>query len=473
MISKLRSFSSSKLAVVLVAIIIIPFVFWGMGSVFSGGNTNIVAKINNKSISTKDFVDHINRSKLTNETIKKNIDNNILEEILSELVSNKLLDMEIKDLNVLISEKSLVKLIKSNDVFLDDENNFSRLKYEKFLLENNLVATIFESKFKQQELKKKLFNYIGGGIKSPYFLKNKIYIDEKKQVEVDYLDLNNSYDNNISNIEIDEFIKNNEEKLKIDFIDFLYTKISPKNLVEIDEFNDEFYKKIDEIENSILNDLNINEIAKNYNLTLISKKNYKINQNDNEILKEIYSQRNEDKIQLVDKNKYFILFKVKKINKILPEKSNTEFIDMVKKNVLLKKKFDLHEELFKKIQDKKINDNEFFKIAKKQNNIFNIKINGITDNSKFDKESINLLYSLPNNSFTLITDDNNKIYLAKIKKIYSEDLLKNNKKTKNYQIKSNNQIINDIYSSYDLSLNTKYKVKIFDTTLDRVKNYFK
>jgi len=190
-------------------------------------------------------------------------------------------------------------------------------------------------------------------------------------------------------------------------------------------------------------------------------------------LKEIYSQRNEDKIQLVDKNKYFILFKVKKINKILPEKSNTEFIDMVKKNVLLKKKFDLHEELFKKIQDKKINDNEFFKIAKKQNNIFNIKINGITDNSKFDKESINLLYSLPNNSFTLITDDNNKIYLAKIKKIYSEDLLKNNKKTKNYQIKSNNQIINDIYSSYDLSLNTKYKVKIFDTTLDRVKNYFK
>ena len=42
MLGKLRGFTNSKLAGVLVAIIIVPFVFWGMGSVFSGGNTNNV-----------------------------------------------------------------------------------------------------------------------------------------------------------------------------------------------------------------------------------------------------------------------------------------------------------------------------------------------------------------------------------------------------------------------------------------------
>jgi len=220
MISKLRSFSSSKLAIVLVVIIIIPFVFWGMGSVFRGGNTNNVAKINNKTISTQDFVDHINQSKLTNEVIKKNIKNNILEEILSELISNKLLDMEINDLKVSISEVSLVNTIKSNEVFFDDKNNFSRLKYEKFLLENNLSAPGFESRLKKQELKKNLFDYISGGIKSPYFLKNKIYMHETKEVELDYFDLNNSYNTEVSTIEIDEFIKDNQEKLKIDYIDF-------------------------------------------------------------------------------------------------------------------------------------------------------------------------------------------------------------------------------------------------------------
>ena len=44
MLGKLRNFSKTKLASVLVGIIIIPFVFWGMGGIFQGGNTNNVAK---------------------------------------------------------------------------------------------------------------------------------------------------------------------------------------------------------------------------------------------------------------------------------------------------------------------------------------------------------------------------------------------------------------------------------------------
>ena len=473
MLNKLRGFSNTKLAGVLITIIIIPFVFWGMGSVFSGGNTNNVAKINNEAISAQDFVDHINQSRISNEIIKKNIDNNILEEILSELVSNKLIDMEINDLKISISESSLVNTIKSHQSFLDDKNNFSRLKYEKFLLENNLTAPDFENRLKKQELKKNLFNYISGGIKSPYFLKNKIYINETKKIELNYFDLNKVYDTNVTKIQIDEFINDNIEKLKVDFIDLSYSKINPKDLIEIEEFNDDFYKKIDEIENSILNGSNINEIAKKYNLNLLSKNKYRIKDNEDQILKEIYSKRNEDKIQLLDKNEYFLLFEIKNIEKILPKKTNPEFIDMVKKNIILKRKFDLHQSLFKKIQDKNLKNDEFIKIAKSENNILNLKLNGINEKSKFDSDSIKLLYSLPKGSFSLITDDDNKIYLAKILNINSINLLNNNKETENYQFKSNNKIINNIYSSYDLSLNSKYKVKIFDTTLDRIKNYFK
>ena len=83
MLNKLRSFSKGKLAAVLVAIIIVPFVFWGMGSVFSGGKTNSVAKINNYNISTKDLVDHLNKSRLSSDQIKDNIEKNLLEEFLS------------------------------------------------------------------------------------------------------------------------------------------------------------------------------------------------------------------------------------------------------------------------------------------------------------------------------------------------------------------------------------------------------
>mgnify|MGYP003321937326 CR=1 FL=1 len=160
MISKLRGFSNSKLAGVLVGIIIIPFVFWGMGSVFSGGNTNNVAKINNEAISSKDFVNFINESRLTNDIIKANIDKNIIEQILSELVSEKLIEMEIKELNVSMSEEALANKIRSNSILLDDNKKFSRVKYEKFLLENNLSASTFENSLKKQELKENLFNLI-------------------------------------------------------------------------------------------------------------------------------------------------------------------------------------------------------------------------------------------------------------------------------------------------------------------------
>ena len=50
MISSLRNFAKTKFAGLLVFIMIIPFVFWGMGGMFSSGNTNNVAKINNNSI---------------------------------------------------------------------------------------------------------------------------------------------------------------------------------------------------------------------------------------------------------------------------------------------------------------------------------------------------------------------------------------------------------------------------------------
>ena len=134
------------------------------------------------------------------------------------------------------------------------------MKYEKFLLENNLTASSFENSLKNQELKKNLFKYVSGGIKSPYFLKNKIFINENKKIDIEFLDLDLVHDKNVTNSEIDDFIKNNQDILKMDFIDFSYAKITPKSLIEIDEFNDEFFKKIDEIENSILNGSGIKEI---------------------------------------------------------------------------------------------------------------------------------------------------------------------------------------------------------------------
>jgi len=473
MLNKLRGFSNTKLAGVLITIIIIPFVFWGMGSVFSGGNTNNIAKIDNQKISTQDFMEYINQTRVDPEYIKKNINNNVIEEIISKLVSIKLLDMEIDDLSIILSDKALANKIKNNEVFLDDKKIFSRIKYEKFLLENNLTAPNFEIRFKNEELKKNLFSYVGGGIKSPYFLNNKIYINQNKEVEIDYFNLDNVYDNKTSESEINQFIKDNEENLKEELIDFSYSKLTPSNLIEVEEFNNDFFKIIDEIENGILNGLDIEQIKNKYNLKLEYVKNYNNNIHDNEILNEIYQKKNDDKIQLVDKNDYYLLFEISKINKILPSKTDLNFINRVKENLILKKKYEYNKDLFQKIQDKKLDESEFIKLSKNSENVLNTLIKSVDETNIFDKDSVNLIYSLPNKSFVLVTDINSKIYLAKINNIFTKNLSKDNINYKEYLSKSNNNIIDEIFGSYDLSLNKKYKVKVFQNTLDRIKNNFK
>ena len=473
MLNTLRNFSKTKLAGILIGIIIIPFVFWGMGSVFSGGNTNNIAKINNETISTQELLNYINQTRMDNEYIKENIDNKVIEKIVSSIVSIKLLDMEINDLNIMITDKTLANKIKNNEVFLDDKKQFSRIKYEKFLLENNITAPDFEIRFRNEELKKKLFAYVGGGIKSPYFLNNKIYINKNKEVEVKYLNLDTVYNTETPDTEIEQFIKDNEENLKEEVIDFSYAKITPSNLIDSDEFNNEFFKKIDEIENSILNDSSIEDIRKIYDLKIEYLSNYNNEDKNNEIFKEIYEKRNDEKIQLLDKNDYYLLFEVTKINKVLPSKSEIKFIERVKENLILKKKYEYNKDLFQKIQDKKFNNDEFVKISKNGENLLNETIKSLDDNSIFDKDSVSLIYSLPENSFVLLTNDNNKIFLAKVNKIYTKNLPKNDIENSEYIEISNNKIVEEIYSSYDLALSKKYKVKVFQNTLDRIKNNFK
>ena len=473
MLKNLRGFSNTKLAGVLIAIIIVPFVFWGMGSVFSGGNTNNVAKINNKSISTQDFLQYVNQSRINLEYVKENIENNVIEEILTGLVSNKLLEMEIESLNASLSENILANKIRSDEKFVDDKKSFSRLKYEKFLLENNLTAPIYEIKLKDQELKKNLFDYVSGGLISPYFLKNKIYINENKELEIEYFDLNQVYKINTSKSEIDKFIKENEDNLKEELIDIKYTKITPKTLLDISEFNDDFFKKIDEIENSIFNGSKLNEIQKIHNLKIEVVSNFNNQMDSDEILQEIYSKRNEDKTQIIDKNDFYLLYEISNVKKILPDLNDLNFIERVKNQLVMKQKIDYNKKLFKKIQDKKFSNAEFLNIAKNESNIKKLRINSSNFDETFSRESVELLYSLPKKSFVLIADKNNDVFLSKISNINTSMLNKDADKVNEYKLKSNSQVMGEIYSTYDLSLSKKYNVKLFNSTLERIKNNFR
>ena len=142
-----------------------------------------------------------------------------------------------------------------------------------------------------------------------------------------------------------------------------------------------------------------------------------VDENSDEVLEEIYSRRNQDKIQLIDKNDFYLIFEISNISKKIPNKTDQKFLDNVKNNVILKKKFEFNKSLFQKIDEKSFNDEEFVKLSKDINNIKTINIKSLQDNEVFDPDSLNLLYTLPNKSFSLVTGQGNKVFLTKIKNI--------------------------------------------------------
>ena len=473
MLNKLRNFSKGKLAGVLVGIIIIPFVFWGMGSVFSGGNTNSIAKINNHNVSTQDFADFVNNSKISSEVIKENIDNNVLEELLKQLVSITLINLEIDELEVFISDNNLATKIKKKKNFQDENNNFSRTKYEKFLLENNMSSIEFEKGIKDNELKKKLFKYISGGIKSPFFLVNKTYKENFKKIEIDYINLNKSYidKNKITINDVKKYIEKNEEKFLVEKVDLSIVKISPEIISGEKEFTETFFSKIDEIEDLISNKVNIDEISKKYSLKIETYKEYYPGKIDNKLLDEIYKKKDTSVTDIIDKNDFFLLYEITNPKKILPNINDTNFLKMAKNDLYQMSKYDLHKELMMKIQKKKFNDEDFSKLAK--NNFINLKINSIEDTKQFTADSIKLLYSLAIDDYSLISDKNNNVYLVRLKNIDENNLIKNSDEKIILSNQTNSELRDMLYNSYDFLLNEKYNIEVNEKTLERMKNYFR
>jgi len=103
----------------------------------------------------------------------------------------------------------------------------------------------------------------------------------------------------------------------------------------------------------------------------------------------------------------------------------------------------------------------------------NIKLKSIKDYNKFNMDSVKLLYSLPKNSYSLISDDNGDIYLAKIVDKYTSDISIKSNEFEKFNKQANIKLRNSMFSSYDYMLNNKYKVKINKKTLEKVKNYFR
>ena len=113
MATSIGKLSKSFFIKLLVGIIILPFVFWGMGDVFRGGNQNVIATIDSKKVSTQEFVNYVNRLNLNEEQVKNLSKTDLIEQILSEYIGRKVMALEIEKIGIVVSDNALRNIIKN------------------------------------------------------------------------------------------------------------------------------------------------------------------------------------------------------------------------------------------------------------------------------------------------------------------------------------------------------------------------
>ena len=473
MINPFKDFTKKKIGgLLLIFVIIVAFGFGGFGGGFSTGNQNNIAKINNTNISTQDFMNYLNRSGLSQQVIKENIDKNVIEELLSSLVSLTLLNLEINDLNLLLSKETIAKKLKKNNNFQDENGKFQRTLYEKFLLTNNMSAVMYEIKLKNNFLQKELFTYISGGAKSPKFLIDRYFKENNRKLDIEFINLSKFYKKNdeFTDKEIKVFINENSNKLKQDYIDFSYAIITPKNLIGFNEFNQAFFDAVDEIDNKISKNIDFKTIINGLNIKPIIKKNYINLENKETIENKIYNSR-KDKIEILEDDGTFIFYQIDNIQSKLPNLDDDKFKKQIKNLLFQKGKFEFNKDILNQLDNKKFNEMSFNKLGNGE--IETVRLNSIKDINKFENNSVGILYSLPINTFTMIANKEGNIFVAKVINYEDISIDQNSNKFNIISNEASAENRNSILKSYDFLLNSKYNVAINEKTLERVKNYFR
>ena len=472
MIEKLKNLGWKQFGgLVLIVIIIIAFGFGGFGGGFSTNNQNNIAKINKTNVTTQDFIDYVNQSGISQEAIRDNLDNNIIEELLSGLISTTLIDLEIKDFDLSINERTILKNIKENKNFHDENGTFQRIKYEKFLLSNNLSAPMFELQLKNRELQKHLFDFIGAGTITPNFLIEKKFEENNKSLDIEYFDMENLYKtkNDYTANEIEVFIDENKDQLKREYIDFKYVILNPKNLIGIEEFNQEFFDEIDSIENKISQGSTFDTILEDINVEIIEVNEFAPS-SSKQINEDLIYSKKASKIDLIESGDNFLLYNIDNQYDRAPDLNDEIIKGEIVELIYQKGKFDYNREIIEEIQKKKFDNSKFEELA--GSNKEYSSINSIEDDKLIDINSVKMLYALPVNSFALVNKED-KIYLVKITGTNKNSFNKTDEKYLKFVNSQNTNNRKSILQSYDQLLNDKYQVQLNQKTIDRVKNYFK
>lgn len=265
MLEKFRNVIQGWFGKTLIVILLLPFAFFGISSIFQvNPNRNIVAEVNDQQISETDLLRAMEISKQTlisqlGEQASSFITNEMLRpSTLNNLIDQALLKQSAEDNGLQVSTQVIHKMIADMEAFQVD-GKFSQQRYEALLRSNGLSPETFPQRLREDLLLQQNKN---GYLTTGFATKSEINVlqelkNQTRTFQYARLDAEQFIDKvKITDQQVEDYYNKNkeqfqtEESLSLDYLvinknDYVGTE-SPAE----DEINQKYQEKVAEIKDS-------------------------------------------------------------------------------------------------------------------------------------------------------------------------------------------------------------------------------
>lgn len=224
MLDLLRRKAQSPYIQATILIIVIVFVFWGVGS-YKGDGPNTVATVNDTAITYQQYQKSFEQTMARyREQFGGSIPSGLLEslgikkQVLDQLVQQTLLQQAAQKTGLLVSTQEVQETIKGMDSFRQD-GVFNMQRYNDILTASRLSAADFEGGIRSDILDQKVLGYLSRFARTSEAELKERFAYEYDQIKVDYVTFSaDTFRNQTQYLEeeIEAFYAGQKEKYKTD-----------------------------------------------------------------------------------------------------------------------------------------------------------------------------------------------------------------------------------------------------------------
>jgi len=194
MLKFMRKYATGYMVKAMFGLIIVVFVFWGVGSFRDSDKT--VAEVGSYKITMMEFQEEYNRLlNMYRMIYKEKLDENVLKDLklkekaMNELVDRYVLIIKAKEIGVSVSDKEFREYLENIEMFKRD-GKFSEAVYKEVLKRNGMDPKRFEQTEKDAMLNSKMLSLIRdtGALTGEGDLWNS-YVKEKGKVNLGYVEV--------------------------------------------------------------------------------------------------------------------------------------------------------------------------------------------------------------------------------------------------------------------------------------------